>query len=78
MRFLSDHTIPDLATSPSDSIVTMTRLPFAMLGGRVQSYTKALVRRLVYSSTESTPASVFADDAILMGRNRDSFARWRK
>lgn len=78
VRFLSDHTIPDFVTSPSDAIVTMTRPLFAMLGGRVQSHTRFLVRRLVYSSTESTPASVFADDAILVNRNTDSFASWRK
>lgn len=32
---LSDHTIPDFDTSPSDAIVTMSPSPLAILGGKV-------------------------------------------
>ena len=73
MRLLSYHTIPDFVTSPSDAIVTMSRSPFAILGGKVpilhQPPGPALCV-LKLGGRTFAPALVLERDAVLMGRNR--------
>lgn len=73
MRLLSDHTIPDSATPPSDAIVTMSQPPFAILGGKnlVQHQPPSQVLCILEHGLAFAPAFVFECDVVFAGRIRE-------
>ena len=70
MRLLSDYTIPDSATPPSDAIVTMSQPPFAILGGKslVQHQPPSPVLCILEHGLAFAPAFVFECDVVLAWR----------